>query len=275
MGIDIGYIDLVCQIGSTGSIANFLQRVGRAGHSLGKVPKGRLFPLTRDELLESLALVRAVHRGHLDAHCHSRRAAGYPGAADCGRRRVRRLERRRPVHAGAASVAVSSARAGRLRRHRAHRQRWCGPRHEARGLLASRPHWRPAARRRGARLAAVTSGGAIPDTALYRVVAEPDDTFVGTVDEDFAIESLAGDVFLLGNTSWRVLYVRGGEVRVRDAEGAPPSVPFWLGERPAARRSYRPSCRTCAGRWPKRFRSVLTPATMAMQRRAICSRPVG
>ena len=86
--------------------------------------------------------------------------------------------------------------------------------------------------RRSARLAAITSGGAIPETALYRVGAEPEETFVGTVDEDFAIESMAGDVFLLGSTSWRVLYVRGGEVRVRDAEGAPPSIPFWLGERP-------------------------------------------
>ncbi len=86
--------------------------------------------------------------------------------------------------------------------------------------------------RRSARLAAITSGGAIPETALYRVVAEPEGTFVGTVDEDFAVESIAGDVFLLGNTSWRVLWVRGGEVLVRDAEGAPPSIPFWLGERP-------------------------------------------
>ncbi|HEY2893496.1 MAG TPA: helicase-related protein, partial [Pirellulales bacterium] len=232
MGIDIGYIDLVCQIGSTGNIATLLQRVGRAGHSLGKIPKGRLFPLSRDELMESLALVRAVRRGTLDAipipvspldilaqqivaavTCEEwaetelfelcRRAWPY--------RNLARSDFDEIVNMLSEGVAPNSKRGAYLHRDRIH------------GRLRAR---------RSARLAAITSGGAIPDTAQYRVVAEPDHTFVGMVDEDFAVESLAGDVFLLGNTSWRVLYVRGGEVAVRDADGAPPSIPFWLGERP-------------------------------------------
>jgi ATP-dependent helicase Lhr and Lhr-like helicase len=232
MGIDIGYIDLVCQIGSTGSIANFLQRVGRAGHSLGKIPKGRLFPMTRDELVESMALLRAVRRGHLDAveipdapldilaqqivagvACEEwdedelydlvRRAWPY--------RDLAREDFDAIVRMLSEGVAPTSKRGAYLHRDLIH------------GRLRAR---------RSARIAALTSGGAIPETALYRVIAEPEETFVGTVDEDFAIESLPGDVFLLGNTSWIILYVRGGEVRVRDAQGAPPSIPFWLGERP-------------------------------------------
>ena len=232
MGIDVGYIDLVCQIGSTGSIANFLQRVGRAGHSLGKIPKGRLFPLTRDELLESMALVRAVKRGHLDAiaipdaplDILAQQIVASVACEEFDEDDLYRLIRRAwpfrelpredfdaIVHMLSEGVAPGTKRGAYLHRDRIN------------GRLRAR---------RGARLAAITSGGAIPETALYRVIAEPDETFVGTVDEDFAIESLAGDVFLLGNTSWRILYVRGGEVRVRDAEGAPPSIPFWLGERP-------------------------------------------
>jgi ATP-dependent Lhr-like helicase len=232
MGIDIGYIDLVCQIGSTGSIANFLQRVGRAGHSLRKIPKGRLFPLTRDELLESMALVRAVHRGHLDAIQMPEapldilaqqivaEVACDESSEDAQFALVRKAwpYRKLPredfdaiIHMISEGVAPGSKRGAYLHRDAIHNN-----------LRA----------RRGARIAALTSGGAIPEMALYRVVADPENTFVGTVDEDFAIESMSGDVFLLGNTSWRVLHVRGGEVRVMDAEGAPPSIPFWLGERP-------------------------------------------
>ena len=232
MGIDIGYIDLVCQIGAPRSIATFLQRVGRAGHSLGKVPKGRLLPLTRDELLESMALLRAVRRGRLDkieipegpldilaqqivaaVACENwdetalwelcRRAWPF--------RNVTREQFDEIVGMLSEGIVPSIRRGAYLHRD------------QINGQLRAR---------RGARLAALTSGGAIPETALYRVVAEPEDTFVGTVDEAFAIESLAGDVFLLGNTSWRIQYVRAGEVRVRDADGAPPSVPFWFGEGP-------------------------------------------
>ena len=232
MGIDIGYIDLVCQIGSPNAIATFLQRVGRAGHSLGRIPKGRLFPMTRDELLECLALVRAVKLGKLDevqipeqpldilaqqivasVACEEwdenelyllcRRAWPY--------RNLSREDFEAIVHMLSEGLTPGSRRGTYLHRD----------------LIGVRLR-----ARRGARLAALTSGGAIPETAQYRVMVQPEGTFVGSVDEDFAVESLAGDVFLLGNTSWIVQSVRGGEVQVRDAEGAPPSIPFWLGESP-------------------------------------------
>ncbi|MGD9723182.1 MAG: DEAD/DEAH box helicase [Pirellulales bacterium] len=232
MGIDIGYIDLVCQLGAPRSIATFLQRVGRAGHSLGKVPKGRLLPLTRDELLESMALVRAVHRGRLDRveipeqplDILAQQIVAAVACEDWDETALYELCRRAwpyrklsRAHFDEIVAMLSEGISPRLRR----------------GAYLHRDeiHGRVRARR-GARLAALTSGGAIPETAQYRVVAEPEGTFVGTVDEDFAVESLAGDVFLLGNTSWRIQHVRAGEVRVRDAEGAPPSIPFWLGEGP-------------------------------------------
>ncbi len=205
MGIDIGAIDLVCQIGSPGAIATFVQRIGRAGHSLGRIPKGRLFPLTRDELLESLALVRAVGRGQLDAveipeqpldilaqqivasvaceewseddlYRRFRRAWPY--------RQLAREDFDAIVHLLSEGVAPGTRRGAYLHRD------------QINGRLRAR---------RSARLAALTSGGAIPETAQYRVIAQPEGTFVGTVDEDFAIESLAGDIFLLGNTSWRIV----------------------------------------------------------------------
>jgi len=233
MGIDIGYIDLVCQIGSPRSIATFLQRVGRSGHSLGATPQGRLFPLTRDELLESLALIRAVRHGKLDAieipraplDILTQQIVAAVACEDwdedalfqlCRRAwPYRDLERRRfdeALELLSTGLVPNSKRGAYLHRDRIHRK-----------IRA----------RRGARIAAVTSGGAIPERAEYRVMAEPEQTFVGTVDEDFAVESTAGDVFLLGNTSWRVQYIRGGEVIVRDADGAPPTIPFWLGEGPS------------------------------------------
>src|ERR1700732_4715631 len=86
--------------------------------------------------------------------------------------------------------------------------------------------------RRGARLTALTSGGTIPDNADYQVILEPQAQFVGTVNEDFAVESLQGDIFQLGNVSYRILRVEQGRIRVEDAHGEPPSIPFWLGEAP-------------------------------------------
>lgn len=234
LGIDIGPVELVCQVGSPRSIATFLQRVGRSGHSRFATPVGRLFPLTRDELVECTALLRAVHGGRLDvlhlpqapvdvlaqqlvAECAAeewadsalfelvRAAAPYAGLT-----RERFDEVLELVSEGI--VTGRGKRAAFLHRDRIHGR--------AKG-------------RRGARLAALTSGGAIPDNADYRVVAEPNDTFVGTINEDFAIESMAGDVFLLGSTSWRIRRVENGTVRVVDAEGAAPTIPFWLGEAPA------------------------------------------
>jgi ATP-dependent helicase Lhr and Lhr-like helicase len=237
LGIDIGTVDLVCQIGSPRSIGVALQRIGRAGHWVGAVPKGRLFATTRDELIECAALVRAIRAGELDqleipakpldilaqqivAACAAddwdedelfemvRRAYPY-----------RDLERREfefVIEMLSEGIATSRGRRGAF----LHRDQ---VNHRVRG-------------RRGARLTAITSGGAIPDTSQYQVVAEPEGTVVGSLDEDFAVESLVGDIFLLGTTSWRIRRVEPGRVRVEDAHGAAPSVPFWRGEAPGRTR---------------------------------------
>ncbi|HXF95388.1 MAG TPA: DEAD/DEAH box helicase, partial [Gemmatimonadales bacterium] len=234
LGIDIGTVDLVCQVGSTRSIATLLQRVGRAGHHLRAVPKGRIFPLSRDELVECAALVRAVREGRLDRLIIPERpldilAQQIVALVACeeweedalfdlvrGAYPYRDLSRKDFDDVVRMLAEGFSTRRGRrgayLHRDGVHRR--------LRG-------------RRGARLAALTSGGAIPDIGDYRVVLEPTETFVGTVNEDFAIESMPGDIFQLGNTSYRILKVESGQVRVADARGQPPSIPFWLGEAPA------------------------------------------
>ena len=238
LGIDVGTVDLVCQIGSPRSIAVALQRIGRSGHHVdagdgAHVPRGRLFATTRDELVECAALVHAIRRGRLDhleipdwpldvlaqqlvAACASetwavddlfalvRGAAPYAALPRPAFEAV--------VDMLSDGIATSRGRAGAY----LHRDRVNGT---VRG-------------RRGARIAAITGGGAIPDNANYLVVAEPDQTTVGTVDEDFAVESLSGDIFLLGTTSWRIRRVESGRLRVEDAHGAAPSLPFWRGEAP-------------------------------------------
>src|SRR5436309_2492442 len=234
LGIDIGTIDLVCQLESPRSMTTFLQRVGRSGHALGLTPKGRLFPTTRDELIECAALVRAVKAGRLDrlyppiapldilaqqivaeAACEPwreddlfalfRKGAPY---SELDRRNfdeiVEMLSEGIPVGTGKAAAYL-------------HRDR-------TNGVIRGR---------RGARMTAIQCGGAIPEVADYRVLAEPEGTFVGTLDEDFSIESMAGDIILLGTTSWRIRRIEAGVVRVEDAHGQPPSVPFWLGEAPS------------------------------------------
>jgi len=232
LGIDIGYIDLVCQIGSPRSIATLLQRVGRAGHALGRVPKGRLFALTRDELLESLALIRAVRRGRLDRidlpnaplDILAQQIVATVACDDWQEddlydvcrgawpyRDLTRVDFDSIVAMLSDGIAPGNRTGAYLHRDRIH--------HRLRA-------------RRSARISAITSGGAIPEMADYRVVTEGERTFVGTLNEDFAIESQAGNVFQLGNMSWRILHVRGSEVTVRDAHGAPATVPFWLGEAP-------------------------------------------
>ena len=234
LGIDVGAVDLTCLLGSPRSIATGLQRIGRSGHALGAVPKGRLFPLTRDQLVECAALVRAARRGEIDriamrvapldvlsqqivAACAAqewdedqlfalcRRAAPYA--------EMKRADFDAVVDMLSEGIATRRGRAGtRLHRDAVNRR--------LKG-------------RRGARITALTSGGAIPDNANYDVVLEPDETLIGSVDEDFAVESMAGDVMLLGNTSWRIRRVESGKVRVEDAGGAAPTIPFWLGEGPA------------------------------------------
>jgi ATP-dependent Lhr-like helicase len=233
LGIDIGTVDLVCQIGSPRSIAVALQRIGRSGHWVGARPHGRLFATTRDELIECAALVRAIRSGELDrteipAAPLDILAQQIVAACACeewtedalfewarSTYSYRALDRRDfddIVAMLSDGIVTARGRAGAY----LHRDQ---VNHRLRG-------------RRGARLAAITSGGAIPDNANYLVVAEPEGATVGTVDEDFAVESMSGDVFLLGTTSWRIRRVENGRVRVEDAHGAAPSIPFWNGEAP-------------------------------------------
>ncbi len=233
LGIDIGYIDLVVQIGSPRSIAAFLQRTGRAGHSLHAIPKSRLFALTRDELGECAALIRAVRSGILDtlrvpvapldilvqqivaetAHDESSAESLF----DLVRRAYpyRNLTRQAWDDALKMCSEGFTENAGRSRSLLYHDR------------VGQRVKARPAAK-----LAAIGNAGAIPETGQYRVVALPENTVIGSVDEDFAVESTRGDIFLLGNTSWRIEHVRTGDVVVSDAHNAPPSIPFWFGEAP-------------------------------------------
>ena len=237
LGIDIGSVDLVCQIGSPRSIAVGLQRVGRAGHWVGAVPKGRFFATTRDELIECAALVRAIRKGYLDeleipqapldilaqqivAACATedflegdlfalvRRAWPY--------RKLSRRDFDAVLEMLSEGISTARGRSGAF----LHRDQ---VNHRVRA-------------RRSARLTAIMNGGAIPETAQYQVICEPEGYLVGTVDEDFAVESLAGDIFLLGTSSWRVRRVEPSRVRVEDAHGAAPSIPFWRGEAPGRTR---------------------------------------
>jgi ATP-dependent Lhr-like helicase len=237
LGIDVGAVDLTCLVGSPRSIATGLQRIGRSGHALLATPKGRFFPLTRDQLVECAALVRAARAADIDTialrdapldvlaqqivaacaceewdedalYALCRRAGPYAGLA--------RDDFDHVVDILSEGIATSRGRAGAL----LHRD---GVGRKLRG-------------RRGARLGALTSGGAIPDNANYDVLLEPEGTLIGSVDEDFAVESMAGDVILLGNSSWRIRRVEAGRLRVEDAAGQPPTIPFWLGEGPARTR---------------------------------------
>jgi ATP-dependent helicase Lhr and Lhr-like helicase len=233
LGIDIGDVNLVCQIGSPRSIATFLQRVGRSGHAIGGTPKGRLFPLSRDDLVECVALIDSVRRGELDRLVIPERpldvlaqqvvaevaAQDWPEVELYDRLRRAwpfRSLRREDFDAIARMLAEGfTTRRGR------------------RGALIHRDAVNRILRgRRGARTTALTSGGTIPDTADYQVLLEPENLTIGTVNEDFAIESMAGDIFQLGNTSYRIQRVERGTVRVEDAKGLPPTIPFWLGEAP-------------------------------------------
>ncbi len=234
LGIDIGDVDMVCQLSSTRAIATLLQRVGRSGHTLGRTPKGAIFPLTRDDLVECAALLGAVKVGNLD----------------------RLIMPEKPLDVLAqqmvAAVAMEDWDEDELFElyRRAYPYRDLG-REEfdevsrmlsegfstRRGRRSAYLHYDGIGKRfnarKGARLAAVTSGGAIPENADYQVILEPQNIPVGTVNEDFAIESMAGDIFQLGISSWKIRRVGQGKVLVEDAKGQPPSIPFWLGEAPS------------------------------------------
>lgn len=233
LGIDVGDVDLVCQFGSTHSISTFLQRVGRSGHFHGGHPKGRLFPTSRDDLIECIALIDAVRRGELDVL----RIPDKP--LDVLAQQIVAIVACEEISEDALYSLVRRAHPYRdLSRDEYHQviEMLAFGYATSRGQRAAYVHWdrvhqvlRP---RKGARLTAVTCGGAIPDNADYRVILEPQGEFIGTVDEDFAIESMAGDIFQLGNSSWRVLRLDQGNLRVEDAHNLPPSIPFWFGEAP-------------------------------------------
>ena len=230
LGIDIGDVDLVVQLGTTHSIAALLQRVGRAGHGVGRIPKGRLFPLTDDELVAAAALNASIRRGLLDrtpqpaapldilAQTIVAACVPEPWDEDELFERLRSAHPYRDLTKEDFDAVVALHTDGRY------------------ALLHRDGVGRRLHATRRARMTAITSGGAIPDSTQYRVLAEPEGVLVGTVDEDFAIESSGGDVFQLGNASWRVLRVAKGVMRVADAQGAPPSLPFWFGEAPARTR---------------------------------------
>jgi ATP-dependent Lhr-like helicase len=234
LGIDIGDVDLVCQIGSPRSIAAFLQRAGRASHTVDGVPKARLFPLSRDELVECAALLDAVGRRELD------RLAIPPQPLDVlAQQIVAEVAARDWPEAALFDVLKRAYPYARLEYDdyldvvRTLADGYT-TRQGQRGAYLHRDAVNGVLRaRRGARLTALTSGGAIPDTADYDVILEPAGHMVGTVNEDFAVESLAGDVFQLGNTSYRIRRIEAGRVRVEDAQGQAPNIPFWLGEAPA------------------------------------------
>src|ERR1051325_3965943 len=233
LGIDIGSVDLVIPGGAARASATPLQRVGRAVHRLGAIPKGRIFPLSRDELIECAAMLRATREGRLDrliipekpldilaqqivatsageewdeAALYERMRSAYP---------YRNLTRKEFDDVVQMLAEGFTTRRGRRSAH----VHYDGINKKVKG-------------RRGARIAAIPSGGAIPDLGDYRVILEPTETFVGTLNEDFAIESQPGDIFQLGNTSYQIMKVESGQVRVADAKGQPPTLPFWLGEAP-------------------------------------------
>src|SRR5881396_3887932 len=235
LGIDIGHVDLVCQISSPHRIATLLQRVGRSGHTVSGLPKGRVFPLTRDDLIECAAMLQGVRDGELDR-------VAVPDA---------------PLDVLAQQIVAETAAQEKWEEHALlclvrgafpyknlepsdfkdvveMLSRGYATRNGRRGALI---HYdsieRQLRARKGSRMSAILNGGAIPEVFDYRVLLEPEGHFLGTLNEDFAIESLPGDVFQLGNTSWRILRIGNGVVRVADAEGQPPSMPFWLGEAPA------------------------------------------
>jgi len=264
LGIDIGDVDLVLQVSTARSIATLLQRIGRAGHGVARVPKGRLFPLTLDEAVESLALLASVRQGLLD------RTPQPPAALDILAQQI--------VAACVPQAWDEDALYACLTRAWPYREL---PRADFDAAVALHTQGRHALLHRDgvqrrllaakrARMPALTSGGAIPDNADYSVVLEPEGTYIGTLNEDFAIESNVRDIFQLGNTSWQIVKVEPGTVRVVDAKGQPPTLPFWLGEAPSRTSELseqigllREGCARAMGwheRWADAAGPVATPA---------------
>ena len=262
LGIDIGDVDLVCQLGSTRSISTFLQRAGRSGHAVHGIPKGRLFPLTRDELVECAAILDAVQRGELDTlhvpvaplDVLAQQAVAMVAVEDWSEDALLSTVRRAWPYRDLARERwreLLAMLAGGFATRRGRRSAYLHRDVVNRALRA----------RRGARLTAMTSGGAIPDNADYDVVLEPHGTYLGSLNEDFAIESLPGDIFQLGNTSWRILRIERGSVRVEDAHGQPPNLPFWLGEAPGRTGELSESVCDLLGWLAQRFEAAGATAT--------------
>ncbi|TAK39375.1 MAG: DEAD/DEAH box helicase [Lysobacteraceae bacterium] len=233
LGIDVGDVDLVVQLGSPRSIAAFLQRVGRSGHSVGGTPKGRLFPTSREDLVECAALLDCVRRGELDAlvmpvaplDVLAQQIVAEVAAREWDEDALYDWLRRAWPYRDLARKdfdAVVRMLADGYATRRGNRGAYLH-RDAVHGRLRGRA---------GGRMTAVMSGGTIPDTGDYNVVLEPESVIIGNVNEDFAVESIAGDIFQLGNASYRILRVEAGRVRVEDAQGQPPTIPFWLGEAP-------------------------------------------
>jgi ATP-dependent helicase Lhr and Lhr-like helicase len=234
LGIDIGDIDLVCQISTTRAVAVAMQRVGRAAHWRGAIPKGRFFATTRDDLMEQAALVRKMRAGELD------QLQIPPQPADVLMQQI--------VAACGAEPWEEDALYNTLRRAYPYRNLsreafeniltlLTEGIESTRGRYGSyllrdgvQHHLHP---RRGARMIAISNGGAIPDTNLYNVILQPEGVQIATLDEHFAVDSSPGDVILLGTSSWRIQRIEAtGRVLVEDAHGAPPTLPFWEGEAP-------------------------------------------
>src|SRR5436309_3240597 len=234
LGIDIGHVDLVCQISSPHRIATLLQRVGRSGHTVSGLPKGRLFPLTRDDLIECAAMVRAVKDGELDRvlipdkplDVLAQQIVAEAAAEEWDEEALFELFRRARPYRGLEKAEFDEVVAMLAHGYATKR-----------GQRAALVHYdavhRKLRERRGSAINTILNAAAIPEVSDYRVLLEPEGHILGTLNEDFAIESLLGDIFQLGNTSWRILQIGNGVVRVADAQGQPPSMPFWLGEAPS------------------------------------------
>ncbi|MFT3697182.1 MAG: DEAD/DEAH box helicase [Kofleriaceae bacterium] len=234
LGIDVGAVDLVIQLGSPRSIATLLQRVGRSGHSLGATPKGRMFALTRDQLVECAALVRGVRRGNLDEILLREAPLDILAQQIVAASAAEELREDELVEMIRGAATYANLKPEQLEQLMQMLAEGVSDRRGRGGAYLHRDQVNGMVRaRRGARLAAITSGGAIPDNNNYTVVQWPDETPVGSVDEDFAIDSSAGDIFQLGNTSWRIRKIEMARVVVEDARGQPPTIPFWFGEAPA------------------------------------------
>ncbi len=234
LGIDIGDIDLVCQMGSPRLISAFLQRVGRAGHAIGATPKGRLFPLSLDDLVECTALLDSVRRGELDRirvpakplDVLAQQIVAEVACREWGVEELFETFRRARPYAELTAQEFEQVLNMLAEGYSTRRGRRGAYLHYDTVNRRLRP-------RRGARLTAVTNAGVIPDQFDYDVVLNPEGFRIGSIGEDFAFESMPGDIFQLGNHSYKVQKVETSKVFVEDAHGQPPTLPFWFGEAPA------------------------------------------